>query len=521
MHICLKAFICGWISLSPLLSNAGIDAKASGDHRLVDAVEQRDTAKVHALLAQHASVNTPQADGATALAWAAHWNDLEIADLLIRAGADMNAANDNGITPLMLACTNRSAPMVENLLIAGANPNASQRTGETPLMTCARTGNEKTVRLLLENGSNVNAKETRKGQTALMWAAAEKHLEEARVLIEHGADVNAQSTNGFTPLMFSAQQGATDIANLLLSAGANIDHVTPEYGSALVVASASGHESTAIFLLEKGADPDATGSNGLTALHYAFQKGIANVSGVQRGPYVMEWFRPDMLALAEALLANGADPNVRLEKIPARLMYLRSVKRRVRLEIAGATPFFLAAAASDADGMRILAQAGANPLLGTYNNTTPLMVAAGLGWFQNEIPEISPQDRTEEEQRASLEAVKVALELGADVNAVGERGMTALHGAAGIGSDAIVQLLVNNGANINHKDECGQTALSIAESDPNGLVYIHERHRSHKSTASLLLQLGAEPLPSTLVPRDISVATKSKLYQSGPSRCAS
>jgi len=33
-------------------------------------------------------------DGSTALLWAAHWNDLRTAELLVRAGADANAAND-------------------------------------------------------------------------------------------------------------------------------------------------------------------------------------------------------------------------------------------------------------------------------------------------------------------------------------------------------------------------------------------------------------------------------------------
>src|SRR5260370_16550928 len=108
--------------LAPLLSISCF-AAGRGDVRLVDAAKNRNHEAVRSLLQQRIDVNTPQADGATALAWAAHWDDLEAADLLIRAGANVNAANSYGVTPLSLACTNQSAAMVEKLLKAGADPN--------------------------------------------------------------------------------------------------------------------------------------------------------------------------------------------------------------------------------------------------------------------------------------------------------------------------------------------------------------------------------------------------------------
>jgi len=159
--------------LAPLLSMAAF-AGTGSDFRLVDAAKNRDHEAVRSLLKQHVDVNTPQADGATALAWAAHWDDMETADLLIRAGANVNAANSYGVTPLSLACTNQNAAMVEKFLKAGADPNGAP-TGTPVLMTAARTGDVDTVKSLLAHGANVNAKETARGQTALMWAVAEKH----------------------------------------------------------------------------------------------------------------------------------------------------------------------------------------------------------------------------------------------------------------------------------------------------------------------------------------------------------
>ena len=108
---------------------------APEDRRLVDAMKQQDPQRVRALLNQHADVNGRSEDGSTALLWAAHWNDLQTAGLLVRAGADPNAANDLRMTPLSQACTNGSAAFVNLLLAAGANPGTPIATGETPLMT--------------------------------------------------------------------------------------------------------------------------------------------------------------------------------------------------------------------------------------------------------------------------------------------------------------------------------------------------------------------------------------------------
>ena len=148
-------------------------AASSDDLRLVDAAKNKDRPAIRSLLEQHVDVNSSQPDGTTALAWTAHWDDLEMTELLIRARANVNAANEYGVSPLSLACSNGSAAIVEALLKAGAKPNAAQQTGETVLMTCARTGNVQAVKDLLARGADPNAKETEHGQTALMWAAAE------------------------------------------------------------------------------------------------------------------------------------------------------------------------------------------------------------------------------------------------------------------------------------------------------------------------------------------------------------
>ena len=132
-----------------VLIAAGAMGAAEPDLRVVQAAADKDRAAVRALLAKKADVNAARADGATALMWAAHWDDLEMADLLLRAGAKVNAADDYGVTALARASENASEAMVGRLLEAGADPNAAQKSGLTPLMIASRTGNAKVVKALI------------------------------------------------------------------------------------------------------------------------------------------------------------------------------------------------------------------------------------------------------------------------------------------------------------------------------------------------------------------------------------
>lgn len=470
------AGVCG----APLLARGA-------DLRLVRAMEERDQAAVRALLAERVDVNAASADGATALHWAAHWDDAVAAELLLRAGADANAANDHGVTPLSLACLNRSAKLVGMLLAAGAHPNAAQWTGETPLMTCARTGAAEAVRLLLDHGADPNARETIHGQTALMWALAERHPSVALTLIERGADIRARTKGGFTPLMFAAQQGDLDSAKALLAAGADVNESTPEYGNALLIAASSGQEAVALYLLEQGADPNAADANGVTALHWAVAQGLTSLIGVRYDPDYRVQPR-NMPALAKALLAAGAHPNARIQ---------RSFSRGPdgsQFSLAQATPFFLAAVSADPQMMRILAAGGADPRLRNSEEVTPLMAAAaavctGSCWSRGGNRD---SDAAREAERVALEAVRMAVELGSDVNATSKIGQTAMHQAAFTGADTIVQFLADHGANVDVPDENGETPWSMAAGISPVLRY-RGQYGYHQSTAELLLKLGAKP----------------------------
>jgi ankyrin repeat protein len=337
-----------------------------------------------------------------------------------------------------------------------------------------------------------------RGQNALMWAAAAKHPDAVRALIEGKADIHARSKAGYTGFLFAAQQGDLASAKLFLAAGADVNEATSNDGSALVLASASGNEELAIYLLNQGADPNAKDDSGVTALHYAMLRGLSAVDTIRYDGANPIARRPSMYRLINALIAHGADVNARLEKIP-RLSGRRGIPEM--FSVIGATPYMMAAASYDAPLMRLMVAHGADPKAVAKLNTTPLMFAAGLNEGVNYW-----EQHTAEEDRKALECVKLAIELGADVNATTASGDTALHGAAYTGSTAIIQYLVDHGAKIDPVDAYGQTPLVVAERlyAPKMVINVLRPQYVHRGAADLLIKLGAQ-LPEWAVKQKAGV----------------
>ena len=478
------------VALLLALTGLPVTAAAQPGAPLADAAKRADWTTVQTLLQRGEDINARQADGSTALHWASYWDHREIAARLIQAGTEVDASTDLGATPLWAACENGSAAMVEILLEAGADPNIALPFGETPLMTAARTGNADVVGQLLASGAEVDtatAADARGGQTALMWAVAQQHAAVVAVLLAHGADVAARSTvftetvktiptyanyglpcvprdecyitevesGGFTPLLFAARVGDVASARLLVAAGADVNETAPDGASALAIAAFSGHGAVAALLLDHGADPNAA-EGGYAPLHAAI---------LQRDP-----------TLAEALLLAGADPNTRV-----------SASTRYRRDSADfffppwfvrAPAFWLAARHREAEIMRLLARHGADPLA-THRpeywttdpqrpagrmwveegETTALMAAVGHGgldplWAVDhrarvaEATELGRLHDRREAEAATLEAVRVAVELGVEVNAADASGRTAVSTAIDDGFEDVVAFLVEHGATV-------------------------------------------------------------------------
>jgi ankyrin repeat protein len=435
-------------------------AAASPDTRLAQAAKRGDRAAVQALVNARVDVNAPDLDGATAVHWAAENDDLALMELLIGAGARVDATNRLGVTPITLAARNGSAPMLDRLLRAGVDPNTAAGQGETALMTAARTGRADAVRALLDWGADANAVEQWRGQTPLMWTVAEGHAAAAGALIDYGADVNARSTVGNSPLFFAVRRGDKPLVDLLLRSGADVRRPTRDGMSPLVVAITNAHWDLATWLLDKGADPNSGAPNG-TPLHSAIRV---------RNPDMVALPEPapagDSLDFIRALIAHGADLNAPLTR----------GQTSTFLNLTGATPFLLAAHSVDVPLMKLLVERGADPRITTKDKSTALMAAAGLGYDEGRHAAwTEPQ---------SLAAVRLALDLGGDVNAVDDNGNTALHGAAFTGANSVVRLLVEKGARLDARNKLGYLPVTIAEG-----IHIAALLKYRPETAVLMREL--------------------------------
>ena len=444
----------------------GVGTAGAAGSEVADAAKAQAWGRVAALIGAGADVDAPQADGATALHWAAYWDEARALEDLIRAGANPNARNDYGATPLWAACANRHPGSIERLLAAGADPNLGLGSGETLLMRCAHTGDPRAVRALLAQGAAVDAVEPAQGQTALMWAIANRQAAAVRVLLAQGAAVDARTrtvrqfrgtgerspaawfdAGGFTPLLFAARHGDLESARVLLTAGADVNDTAADGNSALVTAAMSGHENLAAFLLAHGADPDAAGG-GYTALHAAVLR--------------------SQPALLRVLLTAGANPDaplVRGTPVPSRTYQFVFTARD-----KGATPFVLAAKYLEPDLVRMLAEAGADARMPMEDGTTALMAAVGLGLSRatdRRSRLIAPELVAAEwgDEALVVETVRAVIAAGgaAGINKPGRGGDTALHGAARNRFMAVADLLITHGADPDVRNEDGTPARELVD----------------------------------------------------------
>jgi uncharacterized protein len=509
-----KTLLMSGLWLALLLSTAQAAAPVA------DAAESGDAAAVRTLLQRKADVNATQADGMTALHWATVHDDVAIAKALLQAGAKPGAETRLGVQPLFIAAKAGSARLIAVLLSAGAAANSANSTGATPLMLAAASGSSAAVDVLLSAGAEVNRKESAHGQTALMFAAAADRGAAVSTLIRHGADAEITTLTseprcgslfanpscrpepapskaddgvagspapapakaprrkkgvtvigGMTALLYASRDGHLDAAHALVEAGANINNPgVGEKMTPLVMAISNGHYELALYLLNHGADPNLASGQGATALYSTLD--------MEWAPYA---YRPQPIAgrgetsyldLMKALLDHGANPDAKLTQ----KVWFRSLPEdRTWVEPDGATAFWRAAQAADVDAMRLLVQAGANPKLASDEGVTPLMVAAGLGWGPNFSRNV---------QDAWLAAAKYCLELGLDPNAKNQKGYTALHGAAFLGHNELIEYLVANGADPRATTNDKNTVADMANGPfPHSIL--------RPDTVSLLERLGS------------------------------
>jgi ankyrin repeat protein len=256
--------------------------------------------------------------------------------------------------------------------------------------------------------------------TPLLYAARHDRVEVAKRLVAAGADVNAKEANGIWPLLMAISNNNMAVAHYLLEHGSNVNG-QDWYGRSPLW--------------------EAVNVRNLYVHNATFKNGI------DRGP---------VLDLIRALIAAGADVNVRTKETPPFRHHLLEITGSLEwVDFTGQTPFLTAALAGDVTVMRLLIEHGADPRMGTFQDTSPLMAAAGVNW-------VVAQTWTEGPDQL-LQAVKLCVDLGMNVNQANSMGITALHGAANRGSDDIIRFLVSRGADLTAQDNEHRSALDWAK----------------------------------------------------------
>jgi ankyrin repeat protein len=462
------------------------------------AARAGDSQVVLDMLSGEMDPNLAQVDGTTALHWASRYDDRVMAEALVEAGADPTARNRYDVTPLGLAATNGSGGMIALLIDAGADPNEVGIEGETVLMTAARTGKVEAVRVLLERGARVDHREEWLSQTALMWAASEGHPDVIGLLLGHGADVHAisqirewerQNTaeprakwlplGGLSPIYFAARDGCLACIDVLAEAGADLNFTDQDGVTPMVAAIANGYYDVAANLLALGADVNLADNTGRTPLYAAVE---FNTMPESNRP------APDVLGnevtsfeLIRMLVESGADVNRQLDR---QIAYRTKLDRGNDTMLnTGTTPLLRAAKSADIQVMEYLLANGADPTLTNRSGVNPLMAAAGVGTSDSDS---TGRYKTEDQ---IIEAIRIGLENGLDINAADRGGQTAVHGAALMGYDEVIRFLAENGAALTLEDGDGFTPLDTALGLAGGFGFSGSDGVVRESTAAVIREL--------------------------------
>ena len=477
----------GALGLALMLAYAS-GAVAQSD--VADAAMQRDDAKVRSLLQEGADVNGAQADGATALHWAAYYGDAELAKVLLKAGADVSAANRDGSTPMWLAASLGDATMVETLLDGGANANEELPLGRRPLMLAARAGSVEAVRALLEHGADPNAKEAERGTNALMQAADQGHADVIALLVKHGADVAARSApvfrDGRTAALGKSGDPRSAVRRQVIAV--LCDQPSPDLSKLRDLISESGEDAVLASASQASAGSSPCNVK-RDALGFVLPEGgrprggKKDPDGGELTPLVYA-ARAGSIDAARALLDAGADVN--------------------QTTRYGWSPLLAATQNSNYQMGKFLIEHGADVNLANKGGWTPLYLATDNrnlegGDYPTRTPDMD-----------GLEYIKLLLDKGADTNArmiestetrtvftnqwLDEEGATAFLRASQSGDLELMKLLIKYGADPHINTKLGVTPLDVAA----GIGWVegvtHERSTEETVEAvKFLLSLGIDP----------------------------
>jgi ankyrin repeat protein len=447
---------------------AAADAPASrpdGSTPLQWAVFEGNLAEVQRLLAAGADPSAVNVYGVDAIQLAADESNTDLVRLLLKAGANPNSVNADGETVLHLVARSGNLDAAKLLVKAGALVDPRERFGgQTPLMWATARRHPELVQYLASKGADVNAHSAVRDYARVVTA------ESRAKQLDRG---------GFTPLMYAARENCRACVPVLLKYHADVTLPDPAGMSPLSIALMNGNWDLAKRLIEAGSDVNQWDIYGQGPLNVA----IVNET-VRGGGNPLDRDVPDRTTAREVvkmLVERGANPNQQL--------YYQAVARTILGADTGrgTTPFLTACANGDIEIVKLLLAHGANPRLATSDGQGPIILATtartgGSGFPNSRIAGVAAprretiddlpdgqKDGNRPRVNPTVELIRLLAASGADLNLVAKRhflqrtrGGSALHYATRAGNKEAMAALVDLGINVNAKDEDGLTALDYA-----------------------------------------------------------
>jgi ankyrin repeat protein len=476
---------------------AEADAPAShpdGSTPLQWAVFQGNFAAVKRLLAAGADPNVVNHYGVDAIRLAADASNTGLLRLLLKAGANPNSVNADGETVLHLVARSGNLDAAKLLVNAGALVDPRERFGgQTPLMWATARRHPELVQFLASKGADVNARSAVRDYRRVATAESRaKHLDRG----------------GFTPLMYAARENCRECVPILLKHRADVSLPDPAGMPPLFIAMMNGNWDIAKRLIEAGADVNQWDIFGQGPLNVAIVNLAVRSDGNPLDRDVPE--RTTAREVVKMLVEHGANPNQQLYYQAAARTTLGADTGR------GTTPFLTACASGDIEIVKLLLAHGANPRLATSDGQGPIILATaartgGTGFPNARMAGVAAPPREAIEDVAegrkdgkgprvnpTVELIRLLAASGADVNLMAKRhylqrtrGGSALHYATRAGNKEVMAALVDLGIDVNAKDEDGLTALDYAMG--RGYVpFLQLAPASRKDLAELLRAWGAK-----------------------------
>jgi ankyrin repeat protein len=486
------------VLLAFLLNSANVDADSKdqqGRTPLSRAAEKGYESVVRLLLiTERVDADSKDQQGRTPLSWAIEEGHEGVAKLLLtteRINADLK--DQQGRTPLSRAAEKGYESVVRLLLITErVDADSKDQQGQTPLSRAAEKGHEGVVKLLFATKRVDADSKDQQGRTPLWYAAANGREAVVQLLLEHKADADSKDQQGRTPLSRAAEKGYESIIKLLLiTERINADLKDQQGRTPLSRAAEKGHEGIVKLLFAtKRVDANTEDNDSRTPLCYAAANGREAV--VQ-------------LLLEHKANADAKDRHVRTPLLYAAANGCEAVVQLLlehktdadAKDIDGRTPLSWAAAKGREAVVRLLLategvdansqdNSSRTPLLWTVVNTewsnatgtrAPLGAPSynALRDYQMQLMLLEQENkrrlmmaRQEQDMQLLLlhaagkghkAIVELLLENGANADSKDDKGLTPLLWAADKGHKGIVELLLENGANADSKDDKGLTPL--------------------------------------------------------------